>query len=205
MNKKIVHTKIPLLSSAWHEAIIFGVLWGSLEITLGSFLHVIRMPFAGVFLSIAGACMLITGRTIYPRLGFCIRAGLICVGIKCFGPLGMKVGPLVAILMESILIESTFCLPHPLLSSILSGVLVVAWSFSQQIIIQVVFLGGNVLDLYLALFNKTIAWIGMSEQTGIGIGIGIVFITLWFGALGGFWSYKLGRYAAALYWQNKRL
>ena len=43
----------------WAYVTAFGALWGSMEITLGSFLHVLRFPFAGILLASISAALLV--------------------------------------------------------------------------------------------------------------------------------------------------
>ena len=47
------------LQTVWMKAAIVGGLWAAVEIILGSFLHNLRIPFSGTFLTIQGVILLI--------------------------------------------------------------------------------------------------------------------------------------------------
>lgn len=196
-------SNLPALSPAWREAIAFGVLWGSVEITLGAFLHAVRFPMTGVCLSIAATAILVSGRSVFPRPGFCVRAGLICIGIKCFGPGGLKLGILVALLAEALLIELAYRLPSPKAAAALSGVLTVAWSLCQPVINYLIFYGGDIVRLLVRILETLVKWSGVSSQTGIVIGGLFLLMLLLLGAAGGILGLSIGNRASVRYWTEE--
>ena len=46
---------------------VFGALWGSVEMTLGAWLHATGMPFSGLLLSAIGITIALTGYVFVPR------------------------------------------------------------------------------------------------------------------------------------------
>ena len=83
----------------------FGALWGALEATLGSFLHAMKLPFAGVLLASMGAALLVALRTLAPQRGLLVATGAVCAAVKLSSPGTVLVGPAVGILTESDLAE----------------------------------------------------------------------------------------------------
>ena len=48
---------------------VFGTLWGISEITMGSVLHTLNIPFTGAFLAAIGLMIALVGRVFVPRKG----------------------------------------------------------------------------------------------------------------------------------------
>ena len=89
---------------------IFGAIWGALEITLGSYLHVIFPPLAdtfvvGLVMASVGMVVALIGRLFVPRTGSVLMIGIVTAILKMISIGGVKVGPLAAILIESLLAE----------------------------------------------------------------------------------------------------
>ena len=59
-----------------------GALWGSVEMTLGSFLHVLNVPFTGVVLGSIGICIALVGRVVVPRPGSTLSIAVIAALLK---------------------------------------------------------------------------------------------------------------------------
>jgi hypothetical protein len=188
------------LPPAWREAIIFGVIWGAMEVSLGSFLHALRIPFTGVILSSFGAALLVCGRQIFPRLGFCLRAGVICAGLKTLSPAGLIWGPFIAILVESVLIELAMLLPSQRIGGFLAGGLVVLWSLLQGLLTQVLFFGQDLLAVYEKLFLKICGQLGVSSSQGVSFFLIVVACMALPGMLLGAYSSVLGQRVSQRYW-----
>ena len=95
---------------SWVTIGLFGALWGVVELTLGSYLHVIFPPQANTFLTGVvmggiGALIALTGRHFVPNRGSVFLIAVVTALIKLLSPGGGRVGPFVAILMEGLLME----------------------------------------------------------------------------------------------------
>lgn len=84
---------------------IFAALWGALEITLGTLLHVLHLPFMGAFMAGIGAFILLIARSAVPRAGTTTLIGFITALIKLLSVGGSKLMPSAGIFMESILVD----------------------------------------------------------------------------------------------------
>lgn len=182
----------------WPTVTAFGALWGTVEITLGSFLHALRVPLTGAFLASLGAAILISQRQILPRRGASLATGLVACVCKSVSPGGIILGPMIGISVEAILVElALLALPRGLASAMLAGFLSAFWSISQKVLTQVVVYGADVARLYLRLFEETAEGLGLPDGAGwtaLGVVTSVVFtLGATLGALG--WS--VGREAAA--------
>ncbi|MDZ7742053.1 MAG: hypothetical protein U5Q03_09950 [Bacteroidota bacterium] len=59
IESKIEESSGKPLHGLWLKAAIVGGLWASIEIILGSFLHNLRIPFAGSTLTFIGIALLV--------------------------------------------------------------------------------------------------------------------------------------------------
>lgn len=164
----------------WGYAATFGALWGAVEITVGSFLHALRIPFSGVVLAGFGAALLIALRRVFPVPGVMIAAGLVCAGVKLLSPAGAVVGPIVAILAESLLVEATVrWRGATILSGSVAGALAALWSVLQKLVTQTLFFGMPVLGIYQGIARQAERTLRLPASEGlaaVGLFLSIVVI-----------------------------
>ena len=91
----------------WQRAAIYGSLWAAVEIVVGSFLHNLRIPFAGSVLSAFGVVVMVAGHRVSPERGLIWRAALICALMKSLSPSAVILGPMIGIAMEGVLLEAS--------------------------------------------------------------------------------------------------
>lgn len=84
---------------------VFAALWGAIEISLGTFLHMIKAPFIGALMASIGAFILLIARSAVPRAGSTTLIGFITAIIKLFAAAGFKIMPSAGIFMESALVD----------------------------------------------------------------------------------------------------
>lgn len=84
---------------------VFGALWGAVEISLGSVLHTLNVPFSGVFLTGIGIAIALIGRLFVPRTGSVLFIGLVTAFLKMFSLGGIVLNPMIGIVAESVLAE----------------------------------------------------------------------------------------------------
>jgi hypothetical protein len=171
----------------WGFATTFGALWGAAEITAGSFLHAMKVPFAGVALSGVGVALLLTLRALLPSRGVVLAAGLVCAGVKMLSPAGAVVGPMIAILGECLVVEAVVAPigPRPAAGA-LAGGLCSVWAIAQRLITQCLLLGMPVLGIYKGILGQAERWLHLPCSGGawaaaiflgvvalIGVGFGV--------------------------------
>ncbi len=142
------------LSGTWQKAAVLGSLWASSEIVLGSFLHNLRIPFSSIFLTSIGIILLVSVSYQWKDRGLIWRAGLICAIMKAVSPSAVIFGPMIAIFLESVLLESSVRIfGKNMIGFFIGSILAMSWSFFQKIANFIIIYGFNIVDLYTSLIN----------------------------------------------------
>lgn len=116
-------------------AIVFGALWGAVEMTAGGLLHALRVPFSGVLLAAVGAGVLACQRTLLPLRGITLTTGCLAAGLKVLSMGGIFPNALLAVLAEAVMAEGVFSLLGAnRISSGLAGLLMGGWSLAQALV-----------------------------------------------------------------------
>ncbi|MDM8003042.1 MAG: nucleoside-triphosphatase [Bacteroidota bacterium] len=137
------------ISDKWIRASIIGTIWAAAEIVLGSFLHNLRVPFSGNMLTAIALVILIAVSYRWRQHGLYWRAGLICALMKAMSPSAIIFGPMIAIIMESVLLEiSVRLLGRTYLGFIVGSMLAMSWNLFQKIFNMIIFYGGNLVEIY---------------------------------------------------------
>ena len=137
------------ISDKWIRASIIGTIWAAAEIVLGSFLHNLRVPFSGNMLTAIALVILIAVSYHWRQHGLYWRAGLICALMKAMSPSAIIFGPMIAIIMESVLLEvSVRLLGRTWLGFIIGSMLAMSWNLFQKVFNMIIFYGGNLVEIY---------------------------------------------------------
>jgi nucleoside-triphosphatase THEP1 len=140
------------ISEKWIKASIIGTIWAAAEIVLGSFLHNLRVPFSGNMLTAIGLVILISVSYKWRIKGLFWRAGLICALMKSLSPSAIIFGPMIAILAESLLLESSVRLFGRTIIGFMTGsMLAMSWNLFQKIFNLIIFYGSNLVDIYTSI------------------------------------------------------
>ena len=142
------------LSETWIKASILGTIWAASEIVLGSFLHNLKVPFSGNILTAIALIILISIGYIWKEKGLYWRAGLVCAVMKTMSPSAVIFGPMVAIMIEALILEiSVRLLGRTFAGYILGAVFAMSWNLFQEIANFIIFYGYNIVDLYAKLLK----------------------------------------------------
>lgn len=140
---------VPALTPAWQRAAVLGSLWAASEIVLGSFLHNVRLPFAGHILTFLAVAILVAGHRAWNTPGLVARAGLIAALMKSLSPSAVLLGPMVAIAMEGLLMEGAIRLARGRAAGyLLGGALAMSWTLAQKIVSLLLTYGPDTVRLY---------------------------------------------------------
>ena len=146
-----------ILKQVWLKATVLGSLWASSEIILGSFLHNLKMPFAGTTLSVIGVILLVAGSLNWNEKGIIWRAGIICALMKTLSPSADIFGPMISIAAEAFLLEASVRLFRKnIIGYLIGGAAAVSWSLFNKIINLILIYGPNIIDLYKSLYEFSI-------------------------------------------------
>ncbi len=137
------------LDPLWQRAAVLGSLWAGSEIVLGSFLHNLRLPFAGHVLTAIAVAILVAGHRRWPVPGLLVRAGLIAALMKSLSPSAVLLGPMVAIAMEGLLMEAAVRLFRARPAGYLvGGALAMSWTLAHKLVTMVLTYGPDLVRLY---------------------------------------------------------
>lgn len=176
----------------WAYVTAFGTLWGGLELTLGTFLHVLHVPKTGLIMTLLSLILVLAQRHIFSERGSTFCVGIIAACIKSLSPGGIILGPVVGIIGEAILIELCFLVPkRGWLPAIIAGGLAVTWSQMQSAFNLWIYYGQDFIDGICVAIEKffSVPWSAALGWTLLGGFFGIMFVV---GAVGGFLGNKLG-------------
>lgn len=154
------------IDEKWLKSAIVGTVWASSEIVLGSFLHNLRIPFSGSILTAIGVVILISVSFVWKEKGLFWRAGLICAIMKTMSPSAVIFGPMIAIFVESLLLEfSVRLLGKNYFGFVIGSILAISWSFAQKIINFLIFYGFNIVELYKSIMKFTEKQLNLQFET----------------------------------------
>jgi hypothetical protein len=182
----------------WVTIGLFGALWGAVELTLGSVLHAIYPPLAntlltGVILTGIGVAIALTGRHFVSKRGSVLLIGAVTAVIKLLSISGVKIGPVVAILIESTLMEGVLSIaraPRPW-AFVISGALAVGWNLPHTLIMPQILLGKSALETFNKLVQQG-SLLGLNPSAALLILAVLLLIQLAAGGIGGWGAWKLG-------------
>ncbi|HHH54938.1 MAG TPA: hypothetical protein ENK91_14845, partial [Bacteroidetes bacterium] len=92
-------------NNSWLKAAVIGSIWASFEIIFGTFLHNLRLPFAGTFLTFFSLILLIGFSYKWNDKYLFLKAGIITALIRSMLPTSIILGPLIGILTEAIIFQ----------------------------------------------------------------------------------------------------
>jgi hypothetical protein len=173
---------------------VFAALWGAVETTVGSALHVWNVPQAGTVLASIGMGLLVVGRTFVPKRGATILTGVAAMFIKLFSLGGIVINPMLAILMESALAEIGFgILGTRRAGGILAGAMGVSWNIIHPFLTQGLVAGWGIIRVYRWVVEGGSSLIGLPTRYGVLIFAFLLATKPLAGALGGLAGWEVSR------------
>jgi hypothetical protein len=173
---------------------LFGALWGLVEITLGTTLKGLRIPLGGALLSALAVIIGLTGRAFTPVPGATVFMGAVAGLVKLFSIGTVIASPFVAILMESIILESIVLIMginH--FSCLIAGMTVVVYTILHPLLIQGMIFGADIYKLYIETFTRIATLLSIPPHRLIWVAVGYVVIHAILGLLAGWIGYRLPR------------
>ncbi|MBN1837140.1 MAG: hypothetical protein JW820_14890 [Spirochaetales bacterium] len=155
----------------WVFVGLFGALWGAAEMTLGSVLHVVFPPltdtfFVGLIMASIGCVIALCGRMFVPRRGSILLIGLITALLKAFSLGGVKMGPIIGILAESLLMElGLLAMRRDSYGAFaVAGLLAVSWNFFHRFAMMGIFYGAGFFEIAERLVRDGSGLLGIREE-----------------------------------------
>jgi hypothetical protein len=163
----------------WVSIGLFGALWGVVEVTLGSAMNVAFPSFTntflkGVILGGIGVAIALVGRLFVQRRGSVFFIGVVTALLKLLSPGGARIGPMVAILLESSLMEAVLSLAGDpgRWAHALAGALAVGWSFPHKFVMMRIMYGRGIGEVYTMVVKDG------SEMLGLDAGLAVLILAL---------------------------
>jgi hypothetical protein len=174
---------------------VFGTLWGISEITLGSVLKSLNIPFSGALLSAIGLVIALVGRAFVPKKGSTLFVGVIAMLLKLFSLGGVILGPMVAIFSEALLAEIVLSLSgNPRrFSFVLAGALGVTWALVQPFVTGPLLFGRTLFVVWLDLLDSGARLLGLDASAALAIVVVLLAAYLSIGGVAGWLSWDLAR------------
>ncbi|MCK4664523.1 MAG: DUF2478 domain-containing protein [Bacteroidales bacterium] len=193
MNKDISVTK----NDKWLKAAVIGSLWASIEIILGSFLHNLRVPFSGTFLTFIAICLLISFHQMWKENGIFWRAGLICALMKSISPSAIIFGPMIGILTGAIVLELfVFIIGKNIIAYILGGIFAMLSVIIHKIIGLLILYGTDLVKIVENLYHYAVKQINIEDISPLNILILIILIYSISGIIAVMFGYIIGKRTA---------
>ncbi len=183
----------------WVTIGLFGALWGVVETTLGTYLNVIFPAFTntffkGVILGGIGVAVALTGRFFVQKRGSVLLIGVITALLKTLSPAGSRIGPVLAIIMQSMLMELILSLAGEprRWAFVLGGALAVGWNFPHKFIMMRIMYGRTVVQVYRKLVQDGSATLGLDPSLALLILAILLGVRLVIGGIAGWGAWALG-------------
>ena len=175
---------------------VFGALWGVVEMSLGSVLHALNVPFLGTVIAGIGMVIALTGYSFVSRRGAVLIIGLVAALLKAFSLGGVILNPIVAIVIESLLAELGLALAggqprRPAL--MLAGALAVLWNFFHPFLTQGILAGQGIFTIYQRILQKGASLLGLNPQAVLLVLLALITLHLVVGIIAGWLAWGLGR------------
>jgi hypothetical protein len=178
---------------------LFGALWGVVETSLGTALNVVFPSFTntffkGVILGGTGVTIALTGRFFVQKRGSVFLIGMVTALLKLFSPAGARIGPMVAIMMESVMMEAALSLaghPHRWAFA-LGGALAVGWNLPHKFVMMRVMYGRDVVEVYRMLVKNGSQMLGLDASLALLILSTLLIVRLLVGGIAGWSAWALG-------------
>ena len=182
------------LDVVWMKAAVIGSIWAAIEIIAGSFLHNLRIPFAGTILAASGVFLLIAFMQHWDDRFIILRAGIICALMKSVSPSAIIAGPMIGIFAEALIIESArLILGRNLIAYIIGGALAVLWTLIQKILSLLILYGFDLIRVAESLYDFLVAQTGITGLDPWYLIAGVSSLYLLIGAIAAAEGYRQGK------------
>ncbi len=176
----------------WTHAALFGALWGAVESTVGTSLHLMRVPFAGLALGVVALLAMVTARRLHPRPGVCVLAGAVAALIKVFVLGGPYPGPLIGIMAQALMVELAMTLigGRPI-GAVVGGAAAFAVGPLQKVAMTWIVAGSEAVGALLTAADAGLSWIGLPGLRGIEVVAAMVAFSGGLGAAAGLLAWRV--------------
>ncbi|MBK7212846.1 MAG: hypothetical protein IPH88_06030 [Bacteroidales bacterium] len=192
---RIINQQIP--QSVWVRASVVASFWAAFEIVVGSFLHNLRIPMSGTFLSFVSVVLVVAFSVRWNQSGLIWRAGLICAILKSISPSAVILGPMIGIFSEAFLLQLfIWLLGRNIAGYMIGGAFAVFSAFLHKAVSLLILYGFNLVELLESLYKYSVKQIGLSNFPASDLIVLLISIYLILGLLAGLLGYIIGKIPA---------
>jgi len=184
----------------WVHVAVFGALWGVVEIGLGSYMHILfpsltNTFFTGLILGGIGISVALIGRQFVPRTGAVFMIGVVTALLKLLSFGGIKLGPAVAILAESMLMEIGLLWygGRARWSYALAGALAMAWNAVHPFVMLPLLFGRSLGQVYTKLARDGASFLSLEVRDAVLILVVLLVIRAVVGSVAGWLAWDLAK------------
>ncbi|MDP2424413.1 MAG: hypothetical protein U1C46_07095 [Bacteroidales bacterium] len=194
MTKDSTFVPIEKLRTLWLKAAVAGGLWASVEIIMGSFLHNLRVPFAGAVLASFGVMLMVAFYRMWPERGLIWRAGMVCALMKSISPSANLLGPMIGIFAESIVLNiGIIVMGRSIPALMVAGGFAVMVAFAQKLFNILIIYGLNLVKIYLNLLDYVARQLGYHAANPWALVIILFAVYFGLGFMAAFTGFLIGR------------
>lgn len=185
-----------VVNDKWIKASVLAGLWAGIEIIAGSFLHNLRIPFSGTFLTLISIMLVVGFFQIWPKYGIIWRAGLITALMKSISPSSVILGPMIAIALEGFIMEFAIRVAGKNITGYLgAGMLAMVGVLTHKVLRLYLLFGWDIFRIYEEIFIFTTGKIGFVHINPMRAVVALFLLYAFLGAVAAFMGYKLGQKA----------
>ncbi len=195
----------------WVYIALFGALWGAVEISLGSLLHTIFPPLTntiltGIILSGIAAIIVLSGASFISKQYSIVLIGIIAALLKLFSFGGVKLGPVLAIILQAVLMQLVWLIPSrktssgpdhlPEKSTVLfafAALPAVSWNFFHRFMMLGILYGKKMVETAVMMAKNGSGLLGIDETKIVPILLVLLLIRMVAGIAAGIAASLLSR------------
>ncbi len=174
---------------------VFGALWGVVEMSFGSVIKSLQIPFSGAVMAAIGLSIAMISRLFVPVRGSTLFVGIIAMLLKLFSIGTIIIGPMFGILTEAVVAEVVFSSTprQNRLVFILAGGLGVLWTLVQPFVSGLLFFGRDPFVVWLDMIDNGSRMLGLNSQVVWAVVVALVAVHLVLGGVAGWLAWDVGR------------
>ena len=185
-----------IVNDKWIKASVLAGLWAGIEIIAGSFLHNLRIPFSGTFLTLISIILVVGFFQIWPKYGIIWRAGLITALMKSISPSAVILGPMIAIALEGFIMELVIRIAGRNITGYIgAGMLTMVGVLLHKVVRLFLLFGWNIFLIYEEMFIYATDKLGFINVQPMRAVLSLFLVYAVLGALAALAGYKLGQKA----------
>lgn len=173
---------------------VFAACWGAIEITVGSLVHALGLPFGGVLLTGVGIGVALVGRLYVPRRGSIAFIAIVTALLKMFSLGGIVLSPMIAITVEGFIAEAVVLgLGATRVGFLTAGAAACLWPIAHTTLNMWLVGRTALIDSYLTVIKRGAGALGVPVSWGIGVLAILIVLHITIGVVGGALAWRIGQ------------